>query len=127
MKDNTFCYNYSSTRNTEVERIRKKYTPIQESKFERLKKLDLRVQNAGITESLIIGIIGALVFGVGMCFGLDALHGADWLTLVFGIAGLIIMLPAYPIYKRRARKIKAELTPEILRLSEEIINSQDNA
>ena len=100
--------------------------PKEENKLEKLRRLDLRVQNAGIIESLCIGIVGALVFGVGMCFGLDALAGADWLTLLFGILGTLIMLPAYPIYKRRARKVKEELTPEIIKLSEEIMNSQKN-
>ena len=38
----------------------------------------------------------------------------------------IIMIPAYPIYRRIARKTKTELTPEILRLSEEIIKSAKN-
>ena len=32
-------------------------------------------------------------------------------------------IPAYPIYRRITRKTKAELTPEILRLSEEIMKS----
>jgi len=33
------------------------------------------------------------------------------------------MLPAYPIYLHISRKTKAELTPEILQLSEEIMKS----
>ena len=121
MENNTFSYNYSATRNKEVESIRRKYMPHEESKLERLKKLDLRVQTAGTIESLCFGIVGALVFGIGMCFGLDVFEGADWLTLLFCIPGVITMLPAYPVYKHISRKTKAELTPEILRLSEEII------
>ena len=121
MENNTFSYNYSAVRNKEVESIRRKYMPREESKLERLKKLDLRVQMAGTIESLCFGIVGALVFGIGMCFGLDVFEGADWLTLLFCIPGVITMLPAYPVYKHISRKTKAELTPEILRLSEEII------
>ena len=63
MENNTFSYNYSATRNKEVESIRRKYMPHEESKLERLKKLDLRVQMAGTIESLGFGIVGALVFG----------------------------------------------------------------
>ena len=63
MENNTFRYNYSATKNQEVESIRKKYMPHEESKLERLKKLDRRAQEAGMIESLCLGIIGVLVFG----------------------------------------------------------------
>ena len=121
MENNTFSYNYSATRNKEVESIRNKYMPREESKLEMLKRLDCRVQSAGMIESLSIGIVGALVFGIGMCFFLDVFAGAAWLSALFMIIGSLIMIPAYPIYRRIARKTKTELTPEILRLSEEIM------
>ena len=124
MENNTFSYNYSAARNKEVESIRRKYMPHEESKLERLKKLDLRVQTAGTIESLCFGIVGALVFGLGMCFFLDVFAGAIWLTALLMVLGAVIMIPAYPIYRKIASKIKAELTPEILRLSEEIIKSE---
>ena len=123
MENNTFSYNYSATRNKEVESIRRKYMPHEESKLERLKKLDLQVQMAGTVPSLCIGLSGVLVFGLGMCFFLDVFAGAAWLSALFMIIGSLIMIPAYPIYRRIARKTKVELTPEILRLSEEIIKS----
>ena len=95
--------------------------PHEESKLERLKKLDLRVKTAGTIEGLCLGILGALVFGIGMCFFLEVFAGAAWLTAILMICGTLLMIPAYPIYRRIARKTKAELTPEILRLSEEIM------
>ena len=124
MENTTFNYTYSAARNKEVESIRKKYMPHEESKLERLKKLDLRVQMAGTIESLCFGIVGALVFGIGMCFFLDVFAGAAWISALFMIVGSLIMIPAYPLYKRIASKTKRELSPEILRLSEEIMNSQ---
>ena len=123
MENTTFNYTYSAVRNKEVESIRNKYMPREESKLERLKKLDLRVQMAGTIESLCFGIVGALVFGIGMCFFLDVFAGAAWLTAILMICGTLLMIPAYPIYRRIARKTRAELTPEILRLSEEIMKS----
>ena len=123
MENKSFTYNYSAARNKEVESIRRKYMPHEESKLETLKRLDYRVQAAGMIESLCFGIIGALVFGVGMCFFLDVFAGAAWLTAILMICGTLLMIPAYPIYRRIARKTRAELTPEILRLSEEIMKS----
>ena len=124
MENTIFNYTYSAARNKEVESIRRKYMPREESKLETLKKLDSRVQGAGMIEGLSIGIVGALVFGVGLCFFLDVFAGAIWITALFMIIGTLLMIPAYPIYKKIARKTKAELTPEILRLSEEIMNSK---
>ena len=123
MENATFNYQYSASRNKEVEDIRSKYLPKEESKLEALKRLDLQVQMAGTIESLCFGIVGALVFGIGMCFFLDVFAGAAWLTALLMVLGAVIMIPAYPIYRRIARKTKAELTPEILRLSEEIMKS----
>ncbi len=123
MENNTFTYQYSATRNREVEDIRRKYMPQEENKLEQLKKLDARVQNAGVVQGLCLGIIGALVFGVGMCFFLNVFSGASWLAALFMIIGTLFMIPAYPICKQISKKAKAKHTPEILRLSEEIMNS----
>ena len=70
--------------------------------------------------------MGALVFGIGMCFFLDVFSGAAWTTALLMILGTAIMIPAYPIYRKIASKTKTELTPEILRLSEEIMKSAKN-
>ena len=123
MDDKTFTYSYSAKLNKEAQDIRKKYLPKEERGIDKLKKLDALVQMAGVIEGLTIGIIGCLVFGIGMCFGLDVFSGADWLSLIFGALGIIIMIPAYPVYKRVREKSKKSLTPVILKLSDEIINS----
>ena len=123
MENKPFTYNYSAVRNKEVESIRRKYLPEEESKLETLKRLDYKVQSAGMIESLCIGIIGALVFGIGMCFFLDVFAGAAWLAVLFMVIGTLLMIPAYPVCKRIAKRTKAEMTPEILRLSEEIMKS----
>ena len=121
MENKTFSYSYSAKTNKEVEMIRKKYIPHEESKFEILKRLDRRAQNAGMIEGLCIGIVGALVFGIGMCFGFDVLEVADYLAILFCALGVVAMLPAYPVYRHISGKTRTKLTPEILRLSEEIM------
>ena len=124
MENNTFSYNYSAKRNREVEKIREKYLAHSESKLERLKRLDLRVRTAGIIEALCLGIIGALIFGVGLCFFLEVFVGMPWLTALLMVGGVVIMIPAYPTHRLIARRKRAKLTPEILRLSDEIIKKQ---
>ena len=121
MENATFSYQYSAKINKEVENIRKKYMLHEESKLDTLKKLDRRVQSARMIESLCLGVIGALVFGIGLCFGLDVLAGAEWLTVLLVASGIAIMIPAYPIYRAIEKKTRAKLAPEILRISEEIM------
>ena len=124
MENNSFIYNYSAERNKEVESIRRKYMAHEESKLERLKRLDRKAQGAGIAEGLCLGIIGALVFGIGVCFFLEVFTGTALLTAALMIFGVLLMLPAYPIYRHKSRKAKSKLTPEILRLTDEIIKSK---
>ena len=123
MNKSTFSYQYSAKRNKEVEAIRKRYMPYEESKLDILRQLDCRVQNAGLIESLCLGIIGALAFGIGICFFLEIFAGATWIAALFMMIGMFLMIPAYPIRKRISKRKKEELTPEILRLSEEIMKS----
>ena len=126
MENNNFTYSYSAAQTKEIESIRSKYLSKEENKLEQLRLLDSRVRSAGVIQSLCIGIIGCLIFGTGMCFALDALAGADWLAVLLCAVGILVMLPAYPVYKRISRKTKTALTPEILRLSEELMNGSKN-
>lgn len=119
--NNVFIYQYSAVQNKEIQHIRSKYLPKEENKIDTLRKMDYRVQTAGMVQSLSLGVIGCLIFGIGMCFGLDVFNGADWLAFLFCSIGLITMLPAYPMYKKISQKVKKKLTPEILRLSDEIL------
>ena len=122
METTTFTYQYSASKKHEIEAIRQRYEPQKENKMETLRRLDRRAQRAGILPSLILGCVGALMFGVGMCFGLGALAGEDWMTLLFGGLGVALMLPAYPLCRHLSKKAKKGLAPQILRLSDEILN-----
>ena len=64
-----FNYSYSAERQAEVEAIRKKYLPKeeQEDKMAELRKLDASVGTPGLIASLALGVVSALIFGVGMC------------------------------------------------------------
>lgn len=119
--ENKFEYTYSAPRNAEIERIRKKYAPrtSAESKLEQLKKLDKSVEAEGVIRSIDVGIAGALVLGVGMCCTMV------WtelfiLGIIVGVIGMALCGCAYPLYKYTIKKKRAEIAPQILKLSEEI-------
>jgi hypothetical protein len=119
METTTFTYQYSAQESREAEAIRKKYMPKEMDKLARLRSLDKQVRMAGVIVALSLGIIGVLLFGVAMCFGLGVFE-MGVLAIPFGIVGVLFMAPAYPIYKHLHNKKKEELTTEILSLSEEI-------
>ena len=122
-QDTTFIYKYSAKENKEVQEIRKKYLPREESKFEELKRLDYTVQNSGMMESLCAGIGGALVFGLGMCLAMQIIGSGIILIalgVLLGIIGMGGMLVAYPVYRKVFDKTKQKLAPRILELTTEL-------
>ena len=119
----TFHYTYSATQQEEVKRIREKYAPTtkEEDKMERLRRLDASVTKPGTVVSLIVGIISALIFGVGMCCTMvwgDTLFLPGIIIGLVGIAGMIVI---YPIYQGITKSRRKKLAPEILRLSDELM------
>ena len=118
--ENTFHYTYSAPENQEVLNIRKKYLPREETKLEELKRLDSLVQNSGIMESLILGVGGCLVFGLGLCLAMKVIGNAMWLGILLGLVGTVGMICAYPINRKVHNKVKAEYTPRILELTAEL-------
>ena len=121
--ENKFEYNYSATKNAEVEKIRRKYVPQSstETKFEQIKRLDKSVESTALGYALGIGIPGSLVLGVGMCCTM-VWTDLFALGIVVGIIGIAMCSAAYPIYKNVLRKKRTEIAPQILKLSEEIEN-----
>ena len=116
----SFEYSYSAERQSEIDAIRKKYLPQneQEDKMEQLRKLDASVGTRALIASMALGIVAALVFGVGMCcFLVWSLWVLGALLCVIGIVGMLI---APRLYHRLVEKRKAEIAPEILRLTEEL-------
>lgn len=123
MKDTTFIYRYSAKENKEVQEIRQKYLPREESKFEELKRLDDMVQNSGTMESLCVGIGGALVFGLGLSLAMQAIGNGVFaivLGVILGIIGIASMIIAYPVYRKVFDETKEKHAPRILELSAEL-------
>ena len=120
---NQFSYTYSAKENKEIQEIRKKYLPQVESKFDELKRLDAQVQNSGMVESLSVGIGGALIFGLGMCLSMKVIGSGIVMMIVgvlIGALGMVLMLIAHPVYRKKQKRTKEKFTPRILELTEEL-------
>ncbi|MBQ9761716.1 MAG: hypothetical protein IJV82_01415 [Oscillospiraceae bacterium] len=118
--ENTFSYTYSAPEQQEVLNIRKKYLPQSETKLEELKRLDGLVQTSGVMEALSIGIMGCLVFGLGLCLAMEVIGSIRWLGILLGAIGAVGMGFAYPINRKFYEKNKQKYAPRILELAAEL-------
>ena len=102
---NVFEYKYSAKQQEEVDAIKKKYLPKEEgakelSKLEELKRLDKKVELTATIWSIVVGLIGTLVFGTGMSLILafeTARYVPGIIVGVLGMAGMALALPVYRI------------------------------
>lgn len=118
----TFEFTYSAKQQEEVERIRNKYLPKQESKMEQLIKLDKQAEQPGQIASIVAGTIGSLLLGVGMCCTMvwNTSIGMFVGGVLIGLIGLVILGVAYPIYKKVTANERAKIADQIIALSDEL-------
>ena len=74
----------------------------------------------------MLGVVGTLILGTGMSLimsQLGALLGMLALPvgIVAGLVGLVLVALAYPLYNKILKKERARVAPEILRLTEELL------
>lgn len=122
----TFKMTYSAQQQEEIQAIRKKYAPQEEDKMQQLRALDAGATNKAVMASLIIGVLGALIMGIGMSlvmtdFGSLLGELALPVGIAVGVVGIVLLALAYPLYNRTLRKEREKIAPEILRLSEELM------
>ncbi len=120
-----FEYTYyapSEDEKKQIQSIRQQYLEPQrksESKFDRLKKLNAKVKKTATYFALIAGIIGCLVFGLGLTMVLE------WSLFVWGIIvmliGSVAMALAYPLYNFLLAKGRKKYGEEILSLSKDLL------
>ena len=122
MEDNGFKYTYSAKEQEEVKKIREKYAAPSESgidKMEKLRRLDNGVTQKGTMASLVVGIIGALILGMGM--SLAMVFNEFVLGILIGVLGIIGVCFAYPIYIYIIKREREKIAPEILKLTDELM------
>ncbi len=122
-ENNKYFYTYSAKEQAEIKRIREKYQPQTENKIEQLRRLDASVTKKGNIISLVLGILGSLILGMGMsCI----MVWGDSLSIfavgvLIGVLGLVCMCLAYPLHTYITKKERVRITPEIIRLTDELM------
>lgn len=122
----SFHYTYSAEQQQEIQRIRQKYLPPEEDKMEQLRRLHHSADRKAKAWAITIGIIGALVLGIGMSLCMtelgDFLGGnAMFLGIPVGLVGMVLVALAYPVYNGILKKERQRIAPEILRLTDELM------
>ena len=127
----TFEYTYCAKEREEIKAIRQKYAAQEqpEDKLAAIRRLDAQVTEKATAVSLVLGILGALIMGSGMSLtmtdigellGLNATL-AMLVGIGVGVAGMVMAGVAYPVYNRIVKKQREKIAPEILRLTDELL------
>ncbi len=107
-----------------AEQIANEYAPKDTSKVVALRKLDRKAKLPANIFTYSLGIVAALVFGVGMCLTMGQIGsgttGSFVAGIVIGIIGMIGMSVNYPIYKKLLESGKKKYAFEIMELAKEI-------
>ena len=130
MDKDKFNFTYSAPteqERREIESIKNQYLYSRTNtgeKLEELKKLDKRVKNIPTMISLILGIVGTLIFGTGLTMVLE------WDIMIWGVVvsiiGIAIMSIAYPVYARTLAFLKQKYGDRIIKLSDELLSENNN-
>lgn len=89
--------------------------------MERLRKLDRGVTQKSTAISLIFGVIGTLLLGIGMCCTMVWSDSFFILGIAVGVVGIAVLSAAYPIYSFVIKRERAKIAPEIMRLTDELM------
>ena len=111
-----------------VEKIRTQYTEKQHTELDQLKELDRRVTRPAVVFAYVYGAISTLIMGAGMSLVMTEIGTilglADSLVpgIAIGIVGMVMALTTYPIYKAMLNARRKKFAPQIMELSERIMN-----
>ena len=108
----------------QVSEIRSRYAAksVSEEKIDKLTRLDRQARRPAEIFAYTFGTLGALVLGVGMCLAMEIIGSLMPLGIVIGVIGIVMVAINYPIYKRILSQRKKKYAPEIVALSDELLN-----
>lgn len=107
-----------------AEHLANEYAPKDDSKVIALRKLDTRAKLPATVLTYSVGILSALIAGVGMCLSMNVIGSGSSVSLVLGVIigliGLVGMGINFPVYKKMLEKGKQKYAFEIMELAKEI-------
>lgn len=111
-----------------AEQIANEYAVKNEKKVVALKKLDAKAKMPATIFTYTLGIIAALILGIGMCLSMKVIGSGSnsmvALGVILGIIGLAGAGFNYPVYKKLLNKGKQKYAADIIRLAKEISDEE---
>ena len=109
-------------------RIRTQYMEKESTELDALRELDARVKRPVSIFAYVLGAVGSLVLGTGMCLAMEVLGTGMMIPgIAIGAVGILAVSLNYPIYKKLLTTRKRKYAPEIFRLSEAILEAKGEA
>ena len=112
-----------------VQKIRTQYTEKQHTELDTLKELDAKVKKPANIFAYTYGSVSAIIMGAGMSLVMTEIGTILGLTsamvpgIAIGVVGLSMALTTYPIYKKILEGRKKKFAPEILKISEQLMQN----
>lgn len=109
-----------------VQKIRTQYTEREHTELDALKELDKKVKTPAKVFAYIFGSVSALVMGAGMSLVMTDISESVGISnpmltgIVIGIAGMLMAIINYPIYKRILGNRRNKYAQKIIELSDKI-------
>lgn len=113
-----------------AEKIRTQYMKQEATDLDALRKLDAKVKRPANIFAYIFGSISAIIMGTGMSLVMTDIGEALKISaampvgIAIGVAGLILALVNYPIFKGILNARQKKYADEIIKLSEKIVDSE---
>ena len=110
-----------------VQKIRTQYTEKQHTELDALKALDAKVKKPANVFGYTYGCVSAVIMGSGMSLVMTDIGAMIGLSatmvpgIAIGVVGMGMALSTYPIYKKILNSRKKKYAPQILELSEKLM------
>lgn len=116
-------FSYDEKQLQTAQNIRESYGERRETDLEKLRRLDEKVKRPADILAYTLGVIGALILGVGMCICMGVLGASNLFALgiVVGVAGIAVVVANYFIYRAVLNSRKKKYSAEVLALSDKIL------
>lgn len=115
--------------NLYVKQVREQYAAHEPTKLDELKALDSKVKLPALVTAIVLGVVAALVLGVGMCMAMQVIGTAILapnvlmaVGIVIGCVGIGLGVADYFIYKAILKSRKSKYGDRIMALSDELLN-----
>lgn len=119
----------NNSQNFMVEKIRTQYIEKESTELDALRELDAKVKRPAKVFAYVFGSIGAIIMGCGMSLVMTDIGTTLGMTdtmlpgIMIGIAGMLMAIINYPIYKGILGSRRKKYADKIIALSNKIMEA----